>query len=59
MLRCERVGNPYNKEEFEKVTKPVVEWMQKNCTPHDTIRIDIGGVELMSGEMAYSVKVPD
>ena len=46
-------------KEFEDVLKPAIEWLQKNGCPHDRIIIEYNGAELVSGEMAFSVKVPD
>ena len=46
-------------EEFKKATMPAIEFMHKYCNPHQTIIITIAGAELVSGEMAYSVEVPD
>jgi hypothetical protein len=48
-----------NREEFKEVVKPVVEWMHKSSTPHDTIIIRQDGAELVCGEMAVSFEVPD
>jgi len=46
-------------EEFKTAMKPAVEWFQKNCNPHQRIIIELDGVELVSGEMAFSVKIQD
>lgn len=48
-----------NMEEFMEVMKPAVEWFQKNCNPYQRIIIEMDGVELVSGEMAFHVEVPD
>lgn len=32
--------------EFEKVTRPVIEWLNKNCHPHVTVVIDPTSAEL-------------
>lgn len=48
-----------DQEEFKKATMPAIKFMHKNCNPHQTIIITIAGAELVSGEMAYSVEVPD
>jgi hypothetical protein len=52
-------GNYPDKDEFEKITKPVVEWFQRSCNPHQQIVIQMDGAELLSGEMGYTVEVPD
>lgn len=44
---------------FKEAMKPAVEWLQKNGNPHQRIIIELDGVELLSGEMAFSVEVPD
>lgn len=51
--------NENNLREFEKAMRPAVEWFQKNCNPHQRIIIEMDGVELVSGEMAFSLEVPD
>lgn len=53
------IMNNSKKEEFKKAMEPAVEWLQKNGTPHDKVIIDMEGAELVSGEMAFSVDVPD
>ena len=45
--------------EFVNTMKPVVEWLQKNGNPHYRIIIEYDGAEFVSGEMAFSVEVPD
>lgn len=46
-------------EEFRKATQPAIDFMQRYCCPHDKIVIDTGSAELLNGEMAYTVEVPD
>lgn len=46
-------------KEFEKAMKTAVEWFRKNCNPHQRIIIEMDGVELVSGEMAFPCEVPD
>ncbi len=58
-MRCLEHGKQPDLEEFKKVMQPAVEWMQKNCCPHDKVIIQYDGAELVSGEMAFSVEVPD
>lgn len=57
--QCVKHGNYPDKDEFEKITKPVVEWFQRSCNPHQQIVIQMDGAELLSGEMGYTVEVPD
>lgn len=49
----------YDKKEFKKATQPLIDYMQKNCDPHMHAIVDIGGAVLSSGEVAFSVEVPD
>lgn len=46
-------------QEFKKAMEPAVEWFKKNCNPHQRVIIEMGGVELVSGDMAFSFEVPD
>lgn len=46
-------------EEFKEAMKPAVEWFKKYGNPHQRIIIEMGGVELVSGEMAFSFEIPD
>lgn len=45
-----------SKETFEDVTSSVIDWMERNCNPHNTIIISQSSAELVSGEKAF---VPD
>lgn len=56
---CEKKGTQYNRDEFMQAAQPLIDYMQRNCTPHDTTIVNIGGAELLSGEVAFSVEVPD
>lgn len=47
------------KEEFKKATESAVKWFNENCNPHQRIIIEMGGVELVSGEMAFQTEVLD
>ena len=51
--------NEHDLKEFEMAMQLAVEWFQKNCNPHQRIIIEADGVELVSGEMAFPVEVPD
>lgn len=46
-------------KDFEDAMRPAVEWFQNNCNTHQRIIIEMDGVELVSGEMAFPVDVPD
>ena len=42
-------------EEFKKVCLPVVEFLQKNCCPHDTVVIKYGQFKIVSDEISFPV----
>ena len=42
------------REEFEAVTRPVIEWLCANSNPHATVMIDQASAELLEGELAYT-----
>ena len=49
----------FDMDEFKTAAKPLIDWMQKNCNPHDKAIVTLGGAELVSGEMGFTVEVPD
>lgn len=56
---CVKHGKQPDREEFKRIAKPLVEWLQKNGCPHDRIIVEYSGAEFVSGEIAFSVEVPD
>ena len=46
-------------EEFKEVCRPVVEYIQKNYTPHTRVIIDWASAILLSEEMGTPYQVPD
>jgi len=58
-VRCIKHGKQPDMEEFKSAMKPAVEWLQKNGCPHDRVIIEYDGAEFVSGEMAFSVEVPE
>lgn len=56
---CVKHGKQPNREEFMRMARPLVEWLQKNGCPHDRIIVEYSGAEFVSGEIAFSVEVPD
>lgn len=46
-------------EEFKKATEPAVKWLKENCNPHQQIIVEMDGVKLVSGDMAYPCEIPD
>lgn len=60
--RCIDKGNPLSEEQveqFKKATEPAVEWLNRNGNPHQKIIIEMGSVELVSGEVGFTTEVPD
>lgn len=51
--------NIMNKEEFEKLAKPLNEWLQKNGHPHMQIIISFDGAEVVEGKIGVTFKVLD
>lgn len=58
-VKCEALESQNKISDFKEAILPAVEWFLKNCNPHQRIIIEAGGVELVSGEMAFPVKVVD
>lgn len=48
-----------DRDEFKKALMPAVDWLQKHGCPHDKVIIQQDGAEFVSGEIAFSVEVPD
>ena len=42
------------RQEFEAVTRPVIEWLNANCHPHVTVVIEPTRAELSEGTIAYT-----
>lgn len=42
------------RQEFEAVTRPVIEWMNANCHPHVTVVIEPTSAVLSEGIVAYT-----
>lgn len=49
----------HKNQSFKSAAGPLVRWLQKNGCPHDRIIVEYDGAELVSGEMVFSVEVPD
>jgi hypothetical protein len=39
--------------EFETITRPVMEWLNRNCHPHVTVIIEPTRTQLLEGICAY------
>jgi len=46
-------------EEFEKLTKPLNDWLQENGHPHQQIIITFDSAELVEGVLAVPFEVKD
>lgn len=48
-------------KELEAVSRPLIEWLNKNCHPHITAIVEPGGVELLEGVCHIPIKnyIPD
>ncbi len=53
------MDNKEKLEEFEKLTKPLNEWLQKNGHPHQQIIITFDSAELVEGVLAVPFEVKD
>lgn len=47
------------REEFEKLKKPLEDFMNKWCCPHDTLIVAQGHMELLNGEIAIPLEILD
>ena len=45
--------NEQERREFEAVTRPVIEWLNKNCHPHVSVVIEPTRAELLEGVCSY------
>lgn len=46
-------------EELKKASKPLVDFVNKNCCPHDIIVIQQGNVQIFNGEMSIPTEILD
>jgi len=51
--------NKQRTEELQKIIKPIEEFMNKYCCPHDMLVIQQGFVQLLSGEVGIPLEIPD
>lgn len=42
------------KKEFEKVSRPLIEFMNKNCHPHVSTIVDCTHAEILEGVCSFS-----
>jgi hypothetical protein len=60
MIKMDR--SEFNKtriEELEKIKKPIEDFLNKFCCPHDTLIATQGHMELLSGEIAIPLEILD
>ena len=46
-------------KELEKASKPLVDFVNKYCCPHDIIIIQQGNVQIFNGEISIPTKILD
>lgn len=51
--------NATRKEELQKIIKPIEEFINKYCCPHDIIVITQGSAKIFSGEVVIPLKLLD
>lgn len=51
--------NEDDREEFKEACKPLVEYMQVHCCPHDTVLVTQSNAELVSGQVCVQFEVKD
>lgn len=44
---------------FKQAVQPLIEWVNKNCDPHEKVVVEMGYAQLISEEMGFSFEVPD
>ena len=45
---------PEQKEEFRKLTEPIIEWLNNNCYQHYQVEVDASGAMLSAGVHAFA-----
>jgi len=43
------IANKKQQEEFEALTRPVIEWLNNNCHPHVSVIVTPTNAELLEG----------
>jgi hypothetical protein len=51
--------NQIRSKEVEKLAKPLIEWIQKNGSPHSIITIEQGIVKFYTGEFSIPFEIKD
>ena len=55
-MRNEEKMTEEQKQQFEAVTRPVIEWLNANCHPHVAVVIEPTSAVLYEGEVAYTTQ---
>ena len=53
------MDNQKRLEELKKIIKPIEEYMNKYCSPHDILVIEQGRAKLYSGELSIPLEILD
>ena len=53
------ISNEERMAALEEAVKPMLEFVNKYCCPHDIVVVEQGRVELYSGEIAIPFPVPN
>lgn len=46
-------------EEFKKATQPLINWVNKNCDPHESVVVRMGRAVVISEKIGFTFEVPD
>ena len=55
----EQEFNKQRRAELEKLKEPIEDFINKWCCPHDTLIVQQGHIELLSGEIVIPLKLLD
>lgn len=44
---------------FKQAAQPLIEWVNKNCNPHEKVVVEMGYAQLVSEETGFSFEVTD
>jgi hypothetical protein len=53
------MDNTIRMTELQKIIKPIEDYMNKYCCPHDMLVIQQGNAQLFSGELSIQLEVQD
>lgn len=59
-MRCVKFRNNIpDMDEFKTAAQPLLDWVNKNCNPHEIVVVKMGRVTLMCDEMGFTAEIPD